>query len=455
MSDANRKRVLILGAGFGGLEAAKRLARLPVDVTVVDRQNHHLFQPLLYQVATAGLSAPEVAAPIRKVLGRYPNVRVVLDECVSVQLQQRQVTLKHSGLLDYDYLILAVGARTQYFGNDHYESFAPGLKSLDDATRIRHNVLLAFEEAERASDPEDIQRLTRIVVVGGGPTGVELAGAFAELSKRVLAKDFRNIDPHASQVILLEVGDRILGAFDPSLSEKAKRQLETLGVEVRLNQTIRNIEEECVELEGETIAAANILWGAGVAGSPLANTLGVKLDRANRIEVNPDLSVPDFPEVFAIGDLASLVDRNGIRVPGVSPAAMQMGRHAASLIADELKTGNVRQPTERTAFAYFDKGMMATIGRSRAVAQMGKLKFDGFLAWLAWLGVHLIFLIDFRNRIAVLLQWFYSYINYKRGARIITGMDRTFRIRNLKGNPRLRAERESQQKDPPSAMPVD
>ncbi|MEQ9825770.1 MAG: FAD-dependent oxidoreductase, partial [Puniceicoccaceae bacterium] len=198
MSDANRKRILILGAGFGGLEAAKRLARLPVDVTVVDRQNHHLFQPLLYQVATAGLSAPEVAAPIRKVLGRYPNVRVVLDECVSVQLQQRQVTLKHSGLLDYDYLILAVGARTQYFGNDHYESFAPGLKSLDDATRIRHNVLLAFEEAERASDPEDIQRLTRIVVVGGGPTGVELAGAFAELSKRVLAKDFRNIDPHAS-----------------------------------------------------------------------------------------------------------------------------------------------------------------------------------------------------------------------------------------------------------------
>lgn len=454
MSDANRKKVLILGAGFGGLEAAKRLARLPVDVTVVDRQNHHLFQPLLYQVATAGLSAPEVAAPIRKVLGRYPNVKVVLDECIAVQLDQRQVTLKHSGAMDYDYLILAVGARTQYFGNDHYESFAPGLKSLDDATRIRHNVLLAFEEAERASDPEEIQRLTRIVVVGGGPTGVELAGAFAELSKRVLAKDFRNIDPHASQVILLEVGDRILGAFDPSLSEKAKRQLETLGVEVRLNQVIRDIREECVELEGETITAANILWGAGVAGSPLANTLGVKLDRANRIEVEPDLSVPGYPEVFAIGDLVSLVDVNGVQVPGVSPAAMQMGRHAVRLIAGELSAGPASKPADRKPFAYFDKGMMATIGRSRAVAQMGKLKFDGFLAWLAWLGVHLIFLIDFRNRIAVLLQWFYSYINYKRGARIITGMDRTFRIRNPKGDPRLRAEREPRLKDPPPVMPV-
>ncbi len=435
-----RPKVIILGGGFGGLAAAKKLGKLPVDVTLIDRQNHHLFQPLLYQVATAGLSAPEIASPLRKVLMKYGNIKVILDECVDVKLDDQKVVLRDTGEADYDYLIVAVGARNNYFGNDHYEAFAPGLKSLDDARRMRENVLLAYEEAERATDPEAIKKLTRIVVVGGGATGVELAGAFAELTKVVMATDFKQLDASTSEIILLEVADRILGAFDPKLSASAKKQLEDLGVEVRLNQKINDIQREKVMLEGETLEAANIVWGAGVVGSPLLNKLDVPLDRANRVSVEPDLSLPGYPNVFAIGDIVNLTDPKGQRVPGVSPAAMQMGRHVVKLIAADLKTGKVAAPAERKPFVYFDKGSMATIGRSRAVAQVKGLKFGGFLAWFAWLAVHLIFLIDFRNRIAVLLQWFYSYINFKRGARIITGMDRTFRVRNEKATPSSRIE---------------
>jgi NADH dehydrogenase len=430
--EARKSHIVVLGAGFGGLEFCRRMkGRDDVMVTLIDRQNHHLFQPLLYQVATAGLSAPEIAEPIRSILGKQKNVRVILDEAVEVQLEDRRVQLRDTGPIDYDYLVLAVGARTNYFGNDHWEPFAPGLKTLDDARRIRHKLLLAFEEAERERDPERRKRLMRMVVVGAGPTGVELAGSFAELAKRVLAKDFRNIEPSRAQIILLEVAPRVLTPFSEKLSASAKCQLEELGVEVRLNQNIKDIRDGEVELETGTIQAETIVWGAGVRASPLCDKLNVAKDKAGRLKVDSNLSLPGHPEVFAAGDIVHIVDAKGRPVPGVSPAAIQMGRHAAREI--------IRQVDARTArvrpFAYFDKGNMATIGRSRAIAQIGPLQFSGFLAWLAWLFVHLVFLIGFRNKLAVLLQWFYSYVTFRRGARIITGLDPLFRMRNplLKG----------------------
>lgn len=437
----SKKRIVVLGAGFGGLEFAKKFEAPNTEVLVIDRQNHHLFQPLLYQVATAGLSAPEIAAPIRKILRKKRQVRVLLDEVLEIRLSQKSILLRDEGELSYDYLVIAVGARTNYFGNDQWEAFAPGLKTLDDATRMRQNVLLAFEEAERTSDPEEIRRLTTIVVIGGGPTGVELAGAFAELTRHVLSCDFHNIDAQTPRIILLEVAPRILLPFTEKLSASAKHQLETLGVDVRLNQKIKDIDADGVTLENERIDAANIFWGAGVVGSPVLETMGIELARGNKIPVEPDCSVPGYPEVFAVGDIVALKDAQGKPVPGVSPAAMQMGRHVAKVIRDELASGRTQPPAERAAFTYKDKGSMATIGRSRAVAQIGKLHFGGFFAWLAWLGVHLVFLIGFRNQLAVLIQWFYSYINYKRGARIITGLDSTFLIRNPKAKPISRIER--------------
>jgi NADH dehydrogenase len=427
-----KPHIVVLGAGFGGLEFCQQLRkRDDVIITLIDRQNHHLFQPLLYQVATAGLSAPEIAKPIRSILSNQKNLHVLLDEVTRIDLEKQSVSLRETGRITYDYLVIAVGARTNYFGNDHWGSYALGLKSLDDATRIRHNLLLAFEEAEREQDPQRRAQLMRSVVVGGGPTGVEMAGAIAELTKRVLARDFKNIQPERAEIVLLEVAPRILGPFSEKLSDSAQRQLESLGVEVRLNQKIKDIRRGVIELEDESLHAENIIWGAGVRANPVCEELPVEQDRAGRLKVAPDLSLPGYANAFALGDIVHLTDAKGQPVPGVSPAAMQMGKHAARAIARQIDgKADANEP-----FTYFDKGNMATIGRSKAVAQVGKLEFGGFTAWLAWLFVHLVFLIGFRNKIAVLIQWFYSYVNYRRGSRIITGLDRVFEKTNPKARP--------------------
>ncbi len=413
--------IVVLGAGFGGLTFCQSFRHAAARVTLVDRQNHHLFQPLLYQVATAGLSAPEIAQPIRSILSNKPNITVLLDRVVDIKLAEKHVVLEKQ-MLAYEYLVLALGGATSYFGHPEWEPFAPGLKSLDDALRIRRSVLLAFEKAESEPDPAEQNRLMTLVIVGGGPTGVELAGAFAELTRTVLQRDFRRIDPSQARVILIEGGPRLLAHLPPDLSARAQRQLERMGVTVRTGCLVKNISQGRVELNGETIAAENIIWAAGVSASPLTRELGVELDRAGRVKVQPDLSLPAHPEVFAIGDLALVLGKDGKPVPGVSPAAMQMARHVAHIIGNELAAPSSAS-VPRPAFKYWDKGTMATIGRSAAVAMVGRFKFSGFLAWMAWLGVHLIFLIGFRNRAAVLLQWAYSYLTYKRGARIVTGMN--------------------------------
>jgi NADH dehydrogenase len=410
--------IVVLGAGFGGLTFCQSLKARAARITVVDRTNHHLFQPLLYQVAASGLSAPEIAQPIRAILSDHPNVTVLLDQVISINLAARRITLE-SNSLDYDYLVLGLGGVTSYFGHPEWEKFAPGLKTLDDALRIRSRILLAFERAENTSDAAERERLMTVVIVGGGPTGVELAGAFAELARTVLKRDFRRIDPAQARIILVEGSPMILSNLPPDLSASAARQLQQLGVQVRVATRVKDIRDGEVEIEsGEVIRAANVLWAAGVSASPLTKALGVELDRAGRVKVNADLGVPGHPEVFAIGDMALVQQADGTLVPGVSPAAMQMGKHVARVIDEELRAG--RRLTSRPAFRYWDKGTMATIGRSAAVAQIGKVKLSGFFAWLAWLFIHLIFLIGFRNKLAVLLQWIYSYFTYKRGARIIT-----------------------------------
>jgi NADH dehydrogenase len=420
VKEAQGVRVVVLGAGFGGLTFCQAFRHPSASITLVDRTNHHLFQPLLYQVATAGLSAPEIAAPIRSIFSDRRDVTVLMDDVRSIDLEGRTVKLGHA-TLPYDFLVMALGGVTSYFGHPEWERHAPGLKSLDDAVRIRREVLLAFEQAENSTDPELRRELTSIVVVGGGPTGVELAGAFAELSRTVLARDFRRMDPTQAHVVLVEAGPRVLGHLPESLSESARRQLEALGVEVLVNTKVRDLREREVEFEnGRILRAANILWAAGVGGAPLARQLGAELDRAGRVKVLNDLSLPGRPEVFAIGDMALVMGLDGRPVPGVSPAAMQMARHVASMISEELGSPGGRHAS-RTPFKYWDKGTMATIGRSAAVAKVGALELTGFPAWLAWLGVHLVFLIGFRNRAAVLLQWMYSYFAYKRGARIIFG----------------------------------
>jgi NADH dehydrogenase len=417
--ETKNPHIVVLGAGFGGLTFCQTFDHVAARVTLLDRQNHHLFQPLLYQVATAGLSAPEIAQPIRSILSDQPNVTVLLDQVTGFDLAAKAVRLEGS-TLTYDYLVIALGGCTSYFGHPEWEQFAPGLKSLDDAMDIRRHVLLAFEKAENASHPAEHDRWMTIVVVGGGPTGVELAGAFAELTRIVLQKDFKRIDPSQARVVMIEAMPRVLAQFSPELSASAERQLKVLGVEVRTATKVKSINQGRVDLEnGETIFAENIIWAAGVSASPLTQTLGVELDRTGRVKVNPDLSVPGYPEVFAIGDMALVLGEGGKPVPGVSPAAMQMAKHVARLIETELVLG---RKSPRPPFQYRDKGSMATIGRSAAVAKMGRFEFSGFPAWLAWLGVHLIFLIGFRNKVAVLWQWAYSYFTYKRGARIITGL---------------------------------
>lgn len=411
-------QVVVLGAGFGGLTFCQSFHHPNARLTLVDRTNHHLFQPLLYQVAACGLSAPEIAQPIRSILSNRQDVTVLFNKAVDFDLARKRV-LMEKGVLDYDYLVLALGGQTGYFGHPEWEQFAPGLKTLDDALRIRSQILLAFERAENETDPSERERLMTIVVVGGGPTGVELAGAFAELTRTVLNRDFRHIDPTKAHIVLIEGSPLILSHLPPDLSASAQRQLEALGVQIRNNIHVKDIRAGAVELaNGEIIRAGNIIWAAGVSATPLTKQLGVELDKAGRVKVNHDLSVPGHPEIFAIGDMALLLQENGKPVPGVSPAAMQMGKHVAKIISAEINAS--AKPATRPAFKYWDKGTMATIGRSAAVAWMGKLKFSGWLAWLAWLFVHLIFLIGFRNRLAVLFQWAYSYFSYKRSARIIT-----------------------------------
>jgi NADH:ubiquinone reductase (H+-translocating) len=411
-----RPKVVVLGGGFAGLAFCKEFGDPGADVLLVDRQNHHLFQPLLYQVATAGLSAPEIAQPLRSILSDRPNVRVRLGEVRDIQPDRRVVLV--DGIEEpYDFLVFALGGRTSYFGHPEWEEFAPGLKSLEDAQRIRRDVLLAFEHAENSTDEAERRRNMTIAVIGGGPTGVELAGAFVELALHVLRDDFRSIDPRKARVVLIEGGPRLLGQFPADLGDNARETLETMGVEVRCGVRVKNLSKNRVELEGgEVIEAGNIVWAAGVAASGLTSKLGAPLDRAGRVQVAPDLSVPGHPEIFVVGDACGVTDPDGQVVPGVSPAAMQAGRHVASILKAEI-SGH----PEREAFDYWDKGSMATIGRSAAVANLGGLHLTGLLAWLGWLFVHLVFLIGFRNRVAVLWQWFYSYVTYKRGARIILG----------------------------------
>ncbi|MBS0664735.1 MAG: NAD(P)/FAD-dependent oxidoreductase [Verrucomicrobia bacterium] len=418
---AELPHIVVIGAGFGGLAFCQNFPAHLARITVIDRQNHHLFQPLLYQVATAGLSAVDIAQPIRALFGDRPNLSVIMAEVTALDLAGRRV-VHARGELTYDYLIVAAGGRTSYFGHPEWEQFAPGLKTLDDALAIRRRILLSFERAETEPDPAKREAAMTIVLIGGGPTGVELAGTFAELTRTVLNRDFDHIDPSKARVILLEGSPRVLAAYPPDLSASAQRQLERLGVEVRTATRVESITEGRVVAGGQEIRADNIVWSAGVAAVSLARQLGAEEDRAGRVKVLPDLSVPGHPEVFAVGDLISLVDANGVTVPGVAQGAIQAGRHVARLLRRELR-GERFAPSGREAFAYRDKGNMATIGRSSAVAEIGRLHFGGYPAWLAWLGVHLLFLIGFRNKLSVLLQWTYSYFTYRRGARVISGVE--------------------------------
>lgn len=414
---ANWPHVLILGGGFGGLAVAQRLAGAAVRVTLVDRRNHHLFQPLLYQVATASLAAPSIAAPLRQILRGQRDLTVLLDEVIGLDLAARRVQLAH-GALRYDMLVVATGSTHAYFGHDEWERFAPGLKTLDDAFLIRRRVLLAFEHAERETDPDQRQAWLNFVVVGGGSTGVELAGTLAELARHTLPREFHRSDPRRASVRLIEAGPRLLAGFDPSLSDKARRQLEQLGVAVHTGAAVTAIDAQGVDLGDRRLPARTVLWAAGVAASPLGRLLDTPLDRAGRVQVNDDLSLSTHPEVFVIGDLAGIRQANGKPVPGVAPAAKQMGAHVGALIRAQLDGDGERPP-----FRYRDAGSLATIGRMAAVAQFGRLKISGFPAWAVWLMAHIYFLIGFRNRLVVMLDWAWAYCTHQRNARIVSGDD--------------------------------
>jgi len=414
MNDKSRPRVVVVGAGFGGLNAAQKLARLPLQITVVDRKNHHTFQPLLYQVATAGLSPGEIAAPIRWILRAHPNIEVLLEEVREFNLNSRSV-ITNEAVLPYDYLVIAAGASHAYFGHPEWEPLAPGLKTIEDALEIRRRVLLAFELAERQALIGASDFPLNFVVVGAGPTGVELAGTLAEISRHALANEFRAINPARTRILLIEGGPRVLAAYSEDLSRKAEEQLKHLGVEVSTSHMVTRVEPGAVWVGDNRIPASVILWAAGVAASPLGQKLGVPLDRAGRVIVQPDLSIPGHPEVFVVGDLASLQDEHGKMLPGVAPVAIQQGKWVARTIARDLE----HQP--RRNFRYHDKGSLATIGRAAGVAQFPGFSLSGYFAWLAWLFVHIFFLIGFRNRLIVMIQWAWSYLTYERGARLITG----------------------------------
>jgi NADH dehydrogenase len=416
--------IVILGGGFAGLNLAKALRNTPARITLIDRQNHHLFQPLLYQVATASLSSVEIAKPLRSILSDHENLRVELGDVQAVDLKNRVVHMHHHSV-EYDYVVLAMGGVTSYFGHPEWAQFAPGLKSITDAMHIRREILYSFEKAELTDEPERLQELLTIVIVGGGPTGVELAGAAKELGRFVMRHDFRKIDPTKIRVVLIEAADRILMHLPKDLSASAQRQLEAIGVEVRLNTMVQDIKEHTVivkdkaKAEPETFKAASIVWAAGVGANPITRTLGVDVDRAGRIKVNPDLSIPGYPEAFAVGDIAFVTNKNGTPVPGVSPAAIQMGQYVAKVIEADLADPNLK-PEQRLHFKYWDKGTMATIGHARAVAMIGGVKFSGFLAWLAWLGVHILFLVGFTNKLTVVIRWVWAFFTRRQGARVFT-----------------------------------
>jgi NADH:ubiquinone reductase (H+-translocating) len=412
--------IVVVGAGFGGLTFVREFPEDLAHITILDRQNHHVFQPLLYQVATCGLSATDIAQPVRALFGARPNLDVLMSEVTDLDLAGRRV-IHARGELTYDYLVLAPGSVTGYFGHPEWEKFAPGLKSLDDALRIRRMILYSLERAETEPDPQKRDAAMTIVIVGGGPTGVELAGALVELTHTVVSKDFDHIDPTKVRVILIEGNERLLKEFPEELSAKAEERLKQMGVEVRGRARVETVREGEVVVGGETIRADNIIWAAGVGAVSLTKKIGAELDRGGRVKVLPDLSVPGHSEVFAIGDIVTLTDANGVVVPGVAQGALQMGRHVARLIQREVRVEKLA-PTGRKPFAYYDKGSLATIGRSAAVARIKNLKLSGFPAWVVWVVVHLMFLIGFRNKFSVLLQWTYSYFTYRRGARIITGV---------------------------------
>jgi NADH dehydrogenase len=414
-------RVIIVGAGFGGLQVARGLAQAPVRVTVIDRHNYHLFQPLLYQVATAELSPADITAPIRSVLRRQTNTEVLLGEVTAVDAEHREVVVRdcagaHDVVVPYEYLVLATGAMGSYFGHEAWEPLAPGLKSIDDATTIRRRLLLAFEAAEEEmeANPTKAARLLTFVVVGGGPTGVELAGAIAEVAHQVLVKDFRHIDTHTARVLLIEGEPHLLAPFPADLAAAAERKLRRLGVEIRTGEHVEDVTADGVVVRGGRIAASTVIWAAGVKASPAGQWLGARVDRAGQVLVGADCSIPGHPEIFAIGDTASLADV-GSALPGVAPVAMQQGRYVARIIRARV----AGETAADTPFSYVDKGMLATVGRAYAIAHLGPVRLYGFAAWIVWMAVHILYLIGFRNRVLVLLQWAWAYLTAQRGARVI------------------------------------
>ena len=415
----DRPRVVVLGAGFGGLFAVKALANTAADIVLIDRHNYHLFQPLLYQVATAGLPPSDIAWPIRSILSRQNNVQVLLDNVRDVDVEHKQVILSDTQV-DFDYLIVATGAKHGYFGHDDWEPAAPGLKSIDDATLIRRRLLTAFEHAEMTDDEDQQTRLMRFVIVGGGPTGVELGGAIAELAHHTLAADFRRIDPRSAHILLVEAGPRILPAFTQSLSDYAKHALEKLNVEVRLNAMVTRCDADGVLLGAERVAAANVIWAAGVAASPAGVWLNADTDRAGRVVVEPDLSIPNHPDIFVIGDAALVYDQHAKQIPGIAPAAKQQGRHVAKLIKARLSGHSNEQP-----FRYRHAGNLATIGRRSAVIEFPYFSLKGMLAWWVWGIAHIYFLIGIRSPLIISIRWLWQYLTYGLGARLITGVEDT------------------------------
>lgn len=408
-----KKRVVIIGGGFGGLTAVKALKNADFEITLIDKTNHHLFQPLLYQVATAALSPADIAAPIRSILRRQKNVRVIMGEVINIDTEKKKVFL-HNDEFEYDYLIVAVGCRNSYFGKDEWIKFAPGLKTMNDALTIREKILLSFERAEKSNNQNEIRKLLTFVIVGGGSTGVEIAGAVAEIARKTMLKDFRKIDPSKTKIILLEASDKILRNYEEPLNEKGKRLLQKLGVEIKLNAKVTEINKDGIELGNEFIETSNVIWAAGNTISPLLKSLTAKIDRAGRVIVNNDCSVNNKPEVFVIGDAALYYDKNGKQLPGVCPVAIQQGKYIAKIISRQI-------PKEkRKPFKYFDKGNLATIGKAKAIMQIGKFKISGFIAWIAWVFIHILYLIGFRNRYKVLAEWIWLYITNRNGIRLIT-----------------------------------
>jgi NADH dehydrogenase len=417
-STISEPQIIVVGGGFGGMSVVRSLANSPARVTLVDRRNHHLFQPLLYEVATAALSPGQIAVPLRHVFRRQQNVSVVLGEVSSVDLDQQTVAIDGMPMA-YDYLVLATGSTHHYFGNDSWAAYAPGLKSVDDALDIRRRFLLTFERADRTDDPVERKRLLTTVIVGGGPTGIELAGTMSEVARRVLQGEFRNLDPSSLEIVLAEGADRLLPALPPELSERAKRDLLKLGVHVRLETFVTEIDEHGVVLQnGEHIAASNVVWAAGVCGAPVEQGLQAYLRNNRLVNVEPDLSLLGHPNVFAIGDLAH-VETDGQPVPGLAPAALQMGKYVGKLLAKKVREG--ASYAAQSPFTYRNKGTLATIGRGKAVAEIGRFKFGGVFAWLLWVFIHIFFLVGFRNRVMVLIEWAYAYVTFHRGARLITG----------------------------------